>query len=117
GLWHMPLFFLLAGWSVVASLRARGRAGFVRERIFKLWIPLVMGCVLLCPPIKYIELASGLDMNATGLRVSDERQDGFHQLIGSALPVATSFHESFFEFLPTFFTRIERFTWSHLWFL
>ena len=24
GLWHMPLFFLLAGWSIPGSLRARG---------------------------------------------------------------------------------------------
>ena len=28
-LWHMPLFFLLAGWSAVASLQTRGQRRFV----------------------------------------------------------------------------------------
>jgi hypothetical protein len=27
------------------------------------------------------------------------------------------FDESFLEFLPTFFTRLDRFTWAHLWFI
>lgn len=27
------------------------------------------------------------------------------------------FHESFWAFLPTFFTRFDRFNWQHLWFL
>lgn len=31
-LWHMPLLFLLAGWSAVLSLRRRGAAVFLRER-------------------------------------------------------------------------------------
>src|SRR5215468_3461471 len=47
GLWHMPLFFLLAGWSAFSSLRARGTASFVAERIRRLAIPLLAGCVLL----------------------------------------------------------------------
>src|SRR5512138_3707930 len=49
GLWHMPLFFLLAGWSAVSSLRARGSAAFVRERLWRLAIPLLAACVLLMP--------------------------------------------------------------------
>jgi peptidoglycan/LPS O-acetylase OafA/YrhL len=32
-LWHMPLFFLLAGWSAASSLAARGIGGFVAERV------------------------------------------------------------------------------------
>src|SRR5436190_7441507 len=56
GLWHMPLFFLLAGWSAVASLRLRGGAQFVRERLLRLGLPLIAGCVLLAPAIKYLEL-------------------------------------------------------------
>ncbi|MBW2234861.1 MAG: acyltransferase family protein, partial [Deltaproteobacteria bacterium] len=30
-LWHMPLFFLLAGWSAAASLKSRGAGSFLRE--------------------------------------------------------------------------------------
>src|SRR2546425_12752926 len=50
-LWHMPLFFLVAGWSAVASLRVRGASGFLRERLLKLALPLAVGCVLLMPAI------------------------------------------------------------------
>jgi uncharacterized protein (DUF2147 family)/fucose 4-O-acetylase-like acetyltransferase len=116
GLWHMPLFFLLAGWSLCESLRARGSAGVLRERSLRLFVPLLFGCVLFMPVIKYLELSSGLDLNHAGLRVSPALQDGFRLVIPQGLPGAEPFHESFTEFLPTFFT-LERFTWAHLWFV
>jgi glucan biosynthesis protein C len=117
GLWHMPLFFLLAGWSAAASLRARGARAFLRERGSKLAVPLVAGCVLLAPGIKYLELRSGLDLSHRGLRVSAELQESFRATIGAEIPRAEPFDESFLAFLPTFFTDLDRFTWSHLWFL
>jgi uncharacterized protein (DUF2147 family) len=117
GLWHMPLFFLLAGWSAFSSLSDRGTGGFLRERFFRLFVPLVAGCVVLMPAIKYLELSSGLDANYTGLYVAPELQEGFRQLIPAGLPTAARFDESFLEFLPTFFTQPTRFTWAHLWFV
>jgi uncharacterized protein (DUF2147 family) len=117
GLWHMPLFFLLAGWSAVSSLRVRGVRGFMRERVTKLAIPLLAGCVVLMPGIKYVELRSGLDLSHAGLKASAALQDGFKLVIPSGLAVAPPFHESFADFLPTFFTRLDRFTWAHLWFV
>jgi len=117
GLWHMPLFFLLAGWSAVASFQTRGSHDFVVERVRKLAIPLVAGSVLLGPPIKYLELRSGLDLNHAGLWVAAPLQAGFRAVIPSGLPLASPFDESFLTFLPTFFTRLDRFTWAHLWFL
>ncbi len=117
GLWHMPLFFLLAGWSAAASLRTRGARPFVGERVRKLLIPLIAGSVLLGPPIKYLELRSGLDASYAGLRVADSLQRGLRPLIPNGLPVAPPFDDGFFAFLPTFFTRVDRFTWAHLWFL
>ena len=75
------------------------------------------GCLLLAPGIKYLELCSGLDLNFHGLRVSEALQEGFRIVIPNGLPVAPSFHESFWQFLPTFYTQLDRFTWSHLWFL
>ena len=92
-------------------------SGFVKERILKLWVPLVMGSVLLMPPIKYVELLSGLDANYAGLRVSPALQSGFQQVIPTGLPTMPPFNESFLEFLPTFFTHLERYTWAHLWFI
>src|SRR5690242_18860771 len=76
-LWHMPLFFLLAGWSAASSLGARGPRGFAAERVRRLFIPLVAGCVVLAPAIKYLELRSGLDLNHAGLRVAPALQAGF----------------------------------------
>ncbi|MCC6641398.1 MAG: acyltransferase family protein [Deltaproteobacteria bacterium] len=35
-LWHMPLLFLLAGWSAFASYRSRGAGAFARERVRRL---------------------------------------------------------------------------------
>ncbi len=116
-LWHMPLFFLLAGWSAAASLRARGVLDFLRERGAKLAVPLLAACILLAPPIKYLELRSGFDLNHRGLWVSEELQQSFRQVIPVELPRAEPFDESFLAFLPTFFTNLDRFSWSHLWFL
>ncbi len=116
-LWHMPLFFLLAGWSAVASLRLRGGTGFVRERLLRLGLPLVAGCVLLAPMVKYLELRSGLDLNYAGLWVAERWQESFKLVIPGGLPLAPPFDEGFLEFLPSFFTRLERFSWGHLWFV
>jgi surface polysaccharide O-acyltransferase-like enzyme len=117
GLWHMPLFFLVAGWSAFGSLSVRGTGDFLRERFFRLLVPLVAGCVLLMPSIKYLELSNGLDANFTGLYVDPSLQESFRQVIPSGLPAAAPFDESFLEFLPTFFTDATRFTWAHLWFI
>lgn len=116
-LWHMPLLFLLAGWSAAASLRSRGVGTFLRERGSKLAVPLVAGCVLLAPVIKYLELRSGQDLNHRGLFVTEEIQESMRSVLPVDLPRAEAFDESFLAFLPTFFTDLDRFTWSHLWFL
>jgi fucose 4-O-acetylase-like acetyltransferase len=86
--WHMPLLFVLAGWSLTPSLDRRTRRQFLRERRLRLLVPLAFGCALLMPPIKYLELRH-LD----------------------------HLHESFLQFLPSFYTRLDHFTWSQLWFL
>lgn len=117
GLWHMPLLFLLAGWSAAASLRTRGVRNFLRERGSKLVVPLVAGCVVLVPAIKYLELRSGQDLNHRGLFVTEEVQMSMRSVLPVDLPRAVTFDESFVAFLPTFFTDLDRFTWSHLWFL
>ncbi len=116
-LWHMPLFFLLAGWSACEALRRRGSLGFAAERVRKLAIPLVAICVIFGPAIKYVELSSGFDANYLGLFVSAENAERYRTLIGAELPLMTPFASSFAEFWPTYFTQLDRFTWSHLWFV
>lgn len=116
-LWHMPLFFFLAGWSLFHSIAGRGAGGVVRERLRRIGIPLVLGSAVFGPPIKYLELKSGLDFNHAGFRVREDLQDSFREVIPSGLDVMPAFDESFTEFLPTFFTNVDRFSWSHLWFI
>ena len=95
----LPLFFVLAGWSAVGSLRARGAGRFVRERARRLLVPLCAGTILFGPVIKYIELRHGRDIGFHGLWLVPPLQDGF------------------LEFIPRYFTRMNLLTWSHLWFL
>ncbi len=96
--WHMPLFFLLAGWSAFGSLATRGPARFARERVERLLVPLAFGIVVICPPIRWIELRQGLFVTASGHSLPAEPAIGFT------------------EFLPRYFTP-GGLTWSHLWFL
>lgn len=85
---HMPLFFLLAGWSLHASMSKRGSGAVLRERVDRILIPFLFGTVTLCLVIGYYErvLMLGLDL-------------------------------TFFQYVPKFFTSLDCFTWSHLWFL
>lgn len=86
--WHMPLLFLLAGWSLVPSLERRTSGEIMRERRDRLLVPLAFGCVALMPLLAYVEA----------------RHKGDTSL-------------SFPEYVPTFFTSLDEFTWMHLWFL
>jgi glucan biosynthesis protein C len=95
----MAVFFVLAGWSALVSLRGRGAARFVRERATRLLPPLLFGMVLFGSIIKYIELSHGRDMGLYGLRLVEPLTVGF------------------FDFFPRNLTRMKLYTWSHLWFL
>ena len=117
GLWHMPLFFVLAGWSLARSIGERGTGEVLRERLRRIGVPLLAGIVLFMPWIKYIELRSGMNLNHRGLWVTEALQPGFREIIPGGLPTMPEFHESIGAFLPTFFTDPDRFTWSHLWFV
>jgi hypothetical protein len=47
--WFMPLLFVLAGMSTVYSLDKRTTIEYIKERIFKLFIPLFFGTLLIIP--------------------------------------------------------------------
>jgi glucans biosynthesis protein C len=58
-LWGMPLLFMVAGAGLWHSLRARTISGFIRERLSRLLIPLVVGILLAVPPQVYYALRAG----------------------------------------------------------
>ena len=53
GLWGMPLMFLIAGLAIWYSLRKRTAGQFLLERTRRLLVPLVVGTLLLVPPMLY----------------------------------------------------------------
>lgn len=55
GSWGMPLFFLVAGTSSYFALRRRNGRQFVTERLQRLLVPFVVGCILLSPLQFYLE--------------------------------------------------------------
>ncbi|TCO51253.1 peptidoglycan/LPS O-acetylase OafA/YrhL [Kribbella antiqua] len=55
GLWGLAFFFMLSGAGAWLALRWRTAVGFLRERMLRLLLPLVVAYVLLSPPQYFIE--------------------------------------------------------------
>ncbi|MEM7033139.1 MAG: acyltransferase family protein, partial [Chloroflexota bacterium] len=90
-IWHMPLFFFIAGASSAYALKKRTAAQYRKERVYRLLIPLIFGIVLLIPPQSYFE-----NIQKAG------------------------YGGSFLEFYPAFFNGLYptgNLHWGHLWFL
>lgn len=89
--WIMPLFMLLAGAVAWHSLEHRSNAQYVKERILRIFVPLMIGLLVLVPPQVYAE------------RVWRGQYTG-----------------SFFAWYPQFFHGWYpkgNFSWHHLWFI
>jgi len=93
-LWGMPLIFMVSGASIFFALRPGGAIRFLRDRVWRLLVPLGFGILVLGPPQIYLtRLTHG------------------------------EFQGNFVEFLPLYFRdwRIwgGNFAWSgvHLWYL
>jgi len=54
-IWHMPLFFLLSGSAAWFAMSIRPERSFTKERVIRLFIPLVFGMAVIIPPQVYIE--------------------------------------------------------------
>lgn len=55
---HMSLLFVIAGMSIYFSLQSRTVNAFMNERLRKLFIPAVFGCIALNPIMTYVYLIS-----------------------------------------------------------
>lgn len=52
--WFMPLMFLIAGVSTSFSLNKRGYSDFIKERLKRLGIPLILGITIINPILSFI---------------------------------------------------------------
>ena len=98
-IWHMPLFFFLAGMSTYYALGFRTGGIYLKERFKRLLIPLIFGILIIVPPQVYYERLAWW---------SETRHS----------PI--NFNGTYLEFYPQFFIGIYpngNFSWHHLWFL
>jgi hypothetical protein len=103
GLWGMPLLFLIAGLAIWYSLRKRTVGQFALERTRRLAVPLIVGTLLLVPPMVYY-----------GQKFDPTYQETFLQFLPRFFNVQFSLD------FPRFLTGAppdELFTIAHLWFL
>jgi glucan biosynthesis protein C len=93
-LWGMPLLFLISGASIYFALRPGNSVRFLKDKVWRLLVPLGIGILVLGPPQVYLD------------RLSHGRFEG-----------------GFLEFLPLYFQDWQvpggNFAWSgvHLWYL
>lgn len=95
-LWFMPLLFWLAGSACWYALRTKSNNHFIKERFKRLFIPLLVGILIIVPPQGYFAI-----LDHTGKSP-----------------------DSIFSFLKTFFSDFSdlsgyfgTFTPAHLWFI
>ena len=103
GLWGMPLLFLIAGLAIWYSLRKRSAGQFALERTRRLVIPLVVGTLLLVPPMVYY-----------GQKSDPAYQETYLQFLPRFFNIQLSLD------FPRFLTGAppdELFSIEHLWFL
>jgi len=89
--WRIPILFVISGMGTRFALSHRSASTYIKERFFRLFIPLLVGILIIVPPQVYVErLVEGEN------------------------------YKSFFTFYPDFFKGIYptgNLSWHHLWFL
>ena len=98
--WRLGLLFLISGAGTYFALRTRTAGVYLRDRVTRLLLPLVVGMLVVVPPQVYVERVNGWMQN----RMS---------------PIV--FEGSFLAFLPHVFDGGPyprgNLSWHHLWFL
>jgi peptidoglycan/LPS O-acetylase OafA/YrhL len=99
--WAMPLLFLVAGTAAWHSLQRRGTAGFARERLRRLLVPLVFATLTIIPLPQWLRL-----------RAADP---GYHESYPRFLRRFFQVHLDVTDF--PFVVRGQYFETGHLWFI
>lgn len=61
-MWHMPVLFVVSGSATYYALNYRSAAQYVRERLMRLFIPLIFGIVTYIPLTTYIQNSGTLSL-------------------------------------------------------
>lgn len=54
-MWHMPMLFMISGAATYFALGHRSAGGYIRERFFRLFIPLMFGLMTFVPFTIYVQ--------------------------------------------------------------
>ncbi len=82
GNWVMPIFFVISGIATFHALKKRDTQRFMKERLLRLGIPLLVGVFLLSPPQVYIERIANNQYEGTYLQFLPHYFDGLYLEIG-----------------------------------
>ncbi|PIY97147.1 MAG: hypothetical protein COY66_01060 [Candidatus Kerfeldbacteria bacterium CG_4_10_14_0_8_um_filter_42_10] len=96
GAWGMPLLFFVAGASAWFALQKYNAGRFIKERLFRLLLPLVLATVTLAPVLGYF---------------------GYLHNVGRSVSF-WEYYPTFYSFSPSDITGYQgHFTPAHLWFV
>ncbi|WP_449536319.1 acyltransferase family protein [Ferdinandcohnia sp. Marseille-Q9671] len=82
GNWIMPIFFVISGMAIYHALKRRDAQRFIKERLLRLGIPLLLGIFLLSPPQVYIERITNNQFNGSFLQFFPHYFDGLYLEMG-----------------------------------
>ena len=83
-LWIMPLLFTISGAAIYLSLKSRGPGAYVKERVLRLLVPLVvLGVVVLGPFQVYLERLTHGDFSGNFIQFLPHYFDGVYGFDGN----------------------------------
>ncbi|MBT2661650.1 acyltransferase family protein [Bacillus sp. ISL-45] len=82
GNWIMPIFFVVSGMATYYALSRRNPKSFVKERLLRLGLPLLLGIFLLSPPQVYIERITNHQFEGSFLEFFPHYFDGLYLEMG-----------------------------------
>jgi glucans biosynthesis protein C len=106
GNWIMPIFFVLSGMSTYYALKRRNSTSFMKERLLRLGIPLLLGIFLLSPPQVYIERITNHQFNGSFMQFYPHYFDGLYLEIGGTSNFAFFGHHLWYLLMLLLFSGI-----------
>ncbi|WP_373233532.1 acyltransferase [Cohnella sp.] len=106
GSWMMPVFFAISGISTSFALRKRSGGAFVRERLSRLGVPLLLGMFVLAPPQVYVERESTGHFTGSFLQFLPHYFDGVYVEIGGTGNFSIAGHHLWYLLLLLVFSVV-----------